>query len=307
MRRRAVRFSRELYIEQDAPLRLPRRFHGVVKDGPGSVVKLRCTYPRQQRWRRHPRAKGRGDNLLGEPRRRFAGRSQALRPALRRSERRFGLCADSVTLSPTPGSAECARLDPYPSRRMRSNLGAEWSASTLHLDVAAVPHRQRKVRGMLKLIATAVVAETAHQLQRQLRLSSASCARHRLGGRTQKKVGPRVRFGRKGKRFHKANQSIWLYRAMMLTAVIGGVSGHYRGLRGRRQGRAVSGVAIYWNPPLGQTQQEAHHPMQPRRKMRSPPMKLVGRGRGRARGKDTRASLGTRSRWRSADQARVVS
>jgi hypothetical protein len=34
---------------------------------------------------------------------------------------------------------------------MPSNWGADWSASTLHLDVAAVPHRQRLVRGMLKL------------------------------------------------------------------------------------------------------------------------------------------------------------
>ena len=54
---------------------------------------------------------------------------------------------------------------------MPSNLGADWSASTLHLDVAAVPYRQRLVRGMLKLLATAVVAGTAHQLQRQHRWS----------------------------------------------------------------------------------------------------------------------------------------
>lgn len=44
----------------------------------------------------------------------------------------------------------------------------------------------------------------------------------------------------------------------------------------------------------------------PRRKMRSPPMKLNGRGPGCARGKDTRASLGARSRRRWADQARSL-
>jgi hypothetical protein len=92
-------------------------------------------------------------------------------PESRRFWPRFPLCTDSVTPGSDPGTADCARLDPYPSRRMPSNLGADWSASTLHLDVAAVPHRQRLVRGMLKLLATAVVAGTAHQLQRQHRWS----------------------------------------------------------------------------------------------------------------------------------------
>ena len=86
-----------------------------------------------------------------------------------------------------PRTADCARLDPYPARRTPSNLGADWSASTLHLDVAAVPHRQRLVRGMLKLLATAVSPKPRINCRDSTGCPSASCARHRLGERTQKR------------------------------------------------------------------------------------------------------------------------
>jgi hypothetical protein len=91
-------------------------------------------------------------------------------PESRRFWPRFPLRADSVTLGPILGQLTAHGWIPIRADACR-RIWELRSASTLHLDVAAVPHRQRLVRGMLKLLATAVVAGTAHQLQRQHRWS----------------------------------------------------------------------------------------------------------------------------------------
>ena len=115
---------------------------------------------------------------------------------------RFPLCDDSVTLGPILGQLTAHGWIPIRPTQP-SNLGADWSASTLHLDVAAVPHRQRLVRGMLKLLATAVSPEPRINCRDSTGCPSASCARHRLGERTQKRSDQESGLGARVKGFVK--------------------------------------------------------------------------------------------------------
>jgi hypothetical protein len=97
---------------------------------------------------------------------------------------------------------------------------------------------------MLKLLATASTAETA-QLFRLLHVRGIASVKK------FKKVGPRIGRECKGKRFHKANQSIGCTEP--------GVSRRYRGLRGRRQERAVPGAEIHWDLRSANRDRKPHH------------------------------------------------
>ena len=135
--RRAVRFSHEVYIEQDdfqeAPPHGFRRLapgrevrlryaylvtcHDVVKDAAGRVVELRCAYDPDSRGGAGGRVKSRGDNPLGQRRGCVASRGQALRPALLSSESE----PDGPRSRPRPTfHAYAARLPRRARNRLRS-------------------------------------------------------------------------------------------------------------------------------------------------------------------------------------------